>query len=79
MRADWTEEPHAIAPLLAPRSVAIVGASSDPGRIGGRPVHYYRQAGFAGAVYPINPTVTRSKGTGRTRRLTVYRAPSTSP
>jgi acetate---CoA ligase (ADP-forming) len=64
MHADWTEEPPrpAIAHLLSPRSVAIVGASSDPGRIGGRPVHYYRQAGFAGRVYPINPNRDEVQG-----------------
>jgi acetate---CoA ligase (ADP-forming) len=64
MCADWTEEPPrpAMAQLLAPRSVAIVGASSDPGRIGGRPVHYYRQAGFAGRVYPINPNRDEIQG-----------------
>jgi acetate---CoA ligase (ADP-forming) len=64
MRADWTEERSrpAIAHLLAPRSVAIVGASSDPRRIGGRPVHYYRQAGFAGRIYPINPNRDEIQG-----------------
>jgi acetate---CoA ligase (ADP-forming) len=64
MCADWTEErPRpAIAHLLAPRSVAIVGASSDRGRIGGRPVHYYRQAGFAGRIYPINPNRDEIQG-----------------
>ena len=41
--------------LLAPRSVAIVGASSDPNRIGGRPVAYYLRAGFEGRLHPVNP------------------------
>jgi acetate---CoA ligase (ADP-forming) len=64
MRADFNEEPRrdAIAHLLAPRSVAIVGASSDPGRIGGRPVRYYRQARFAGRLYPINPNRDEVQG-----------------
>jgi acyl-CoA synthetase (NDP forming) len=44
-----------LAPLLAPRSVALVGASDDPQRIGGRPLRYLREAGFSGAVYPVNP------------------------
>jgi acetate---CoA ligase (ADP-forming) len=51
-----------IAQLLAPQTVAIVGASADPGRIGGRPVHYYRQAQFAGRLYPINPNRTEIQG-----------------
>jgi len=41
-------------PLLAPRSVAIVGQSDDPGKTAGRPLKLLRQAGFAGHVYPVN-------------------------
>ncbi len=47
--------PRALEALLAPRSVALVGASDNPARIGGRPLRYLREAGFAGAVYAINP------------------------
>ena len=54
--------PADLSALLAPRSVAIVGASNDPTRIGGRPVHYYRQAGFAGALYPVNPNRDEVQG-----------------
>ena len=42
--------------LMAPDSVVVVGASSDPGRIGGRPIDWMRRAGFQGAIYPVNPT-----------------------
>jgi acyl-CoA synthetase (NDP forming) len=41
--------------LLDPRSIAVVGASSDPGKAGGRPLHYMLQLGFRGALYPVNP------------------------
>lgn len=41
--------------LLAPRSVAIVGASNDWRRFGGRPLHYMREFGYQGALYPVNP------------------------
>ncbi|MBN9001782.1 MAG: CoA-binding protein, partial [Rhizobiales bacterium] len=40
--------------LLAPRSIAIVGASADPSKVAGRPLQYLRQAGYAGTIYPIN-------------------------
>ena len=40
--------------LFAPRAVAIVGQSNDPGKTAGRPLKYLRQAGFAGRVYPVN-------------------------
>ena len=81
MRADFNEEPprDAIAHLLAPRSVAIVGASSDPGRIGGRPVRYYRQARFAGRVYPINPNRDEVQGYRAYPTIDSVRSPSTSP
>ena len=45
----------AIAALLKPRSVAVIGASSDPSKTAGRPVAYLRKHGFAGAIYPVNP------------------------
>jgi acyl-CoA synthetase (NDP forming) len=41
--------------LLAPRSVAIIGASDEPTRISGRTQRYLRDAGYEGAVYPVNP------------------------
>lgn len=43
------------AALMAPRSVALVGASEDATRIGGRPLRYMREAGFKGRVFPVNP------------------------
>jgi acyl-CoA synthetase (NDP forming) len=41
--------------LLRPASIAVIGASSDPTRIGGRPLAYLKRAGFSGGVYPVNP------------------------
>jgi len=41
--------------LLAPRSVAVIGASDDPRRIGGRPLSYLLHKGFAGEVLAVNP------------------------
>lgn len=44
-----------LAAMFSPRSVAVVGATEDRNRVGGRPLHYLRSFGFQGAVYPINP------------------------
>jgi acyl-CoA synthetase (NDP forming) len=44
-----------LTPLLAPRSIAVLGASSDATRIGGRPIAYMQAQGFQGALYPVNP------------------------
>jgi acetate---CoA ligase (ADP-forming) len=52
-------DPHPLTPLLAPRSVAIFGASNDPERISGRPLRYFIEAGYQGAIYPINPNRDR--------------------
>ena len=40
---------------LSPRSVALIGASDDPGKAAGRPLLFMRRIGYAGALYPINP------------------------
>lgn len=48
--------------LIAPKSVAIIGASDDPTRIGGRPLRYMRECGFAGTVYPVNPNREQVQG-----------------
>ncbi|MFA7666412.1 MAG: acetate--CoA ligase family protein [Burkholderiaceae bacterium] len=41
--------------LLRPRSIALIGASDDPGKTAGRPLRYLREAGFAAEIYPVNP------------------------
>ncbi|MBH1963436.1 MAG: acetate--CoA ligase family protein [Comamonadaceae bacterium] len=48
--------------LMAPASVAVVGASSDPGRIGGRPINWMLRAGYQGEIYPINPARAEVQG-----------------
>ncbi len=55
---DATSPPtpdDSLSALLHPRSIAIIGASDDPARIGGRPLAYTRDAGFAGPIFPVNP------------------------
>src|SRR5580692_10119679 len=47
---------------LDPRSVAIIGASENPNKVGGRPVHYLDKFGFAGKIFPINPSRTEVQG-----------------
>jgi acetate---CoA ligase (ADP-forming) len=41
--------------LLAPRSVALIGASDDLSKNAARPLHFLRRGGYAGTIYPINP------------------------
>ncbi|MCX7319742.1 MAG: acetate--CoA ligase family protein [Hyphomicrobiales bacterium] len=54
MPADTTK-PSLRQALLAPDSIALVGASDDVSKTSARPLQYLRRAGYAGKIYPINP------------------------
>ncbi|MBU4275890.1 MAG: acetate--CoA ligase family protein [Proteobacteria bacterium] len=41
--------------LMAPKSIAVIGASSNPNRIGGLPIRHLLTAKYAGDIYPVNP------------------------
>jgi acyl-CoA synthetase (NDP forming) len=64
--------PHALDALFRPSSVAIIGASSDANRIGGRPVAFSKRA-FQGRIIPVNP-----KG-GELQGLTAYASIADAP
>src|SRR5262245_58132027 len=49
-----TEPFGELTPLLAPRSVAVVGASDRAGNLGGLAVAFLKKFGFRGAVWPVN-------------------------
>src|SRR5215831_5704554 len=51
-----------LRPFLAPRSFAIVGASTDATKVGARPVLLAKASGFQGEVYPINKGATEVHG-----------------
>lgn len=40
---------------LEPRSIVVLGASSDPGKLSGRPLDYLKKFGYAGDLYAVNP------------------------
>ena len=50
------------AALLAPRRIALIGASADPARIPARAQRYLRRHGFTGALYPVNPRAETVQG-----------------
>ncbi|PHK94346.1 CoA-binding protein [Pseudoroseomonas rhizosphaerae] len=51
-----------VAPFFNARSVAVIGASADPLKIGGRPVAGLIEAGFEGRILPVNPNYPTVQG-----------------
>ncbi|HYX28923.1 MAG TPA: GNAT family N-acetyltransferase [Pyrinomonadaceae bacterium] len=47
---------NALKLFFNPRSIAVIGASKKRGTLGGELFHNLLSYGFAGAVYPVNPT-----------------------
>ena len=48
--------------LFNPSSVAVIGASGDVTRIGGRVLDYLIRGGFKGKIFPVNPNRSEVQG-----------------
>ena len=48
-------EKNSLAPLVSPKSIAILGASADFAKINGRPLKHLLDKGYAGKLFPVNP------------------------
>jgi len=57
-----TQRPSRLSALLSPGSVAVIGASADALRIGGRPIAYMLERGYAGRILPVNPKRAEVQG-----------------
>ena len=55
MTGDGLKQTHWLAPMLAPRSVALVGASPRAGSVGAAMVDVLAGGGFEGGIWPVNP------------------------
>ena len=71
--ASRAEGMSAIRSMLAPNVVAVVGASEDESKFGGRLFGNVLRFGFAGRIYPINPTRPQVSG------LTAYTNNAATP
>jgi len=50
------EKRHELDYIFRPRSIAVIGASRQRGKIGREIIHNIIQYGFNGKVFPVNPT-----------------------
>lgn len=50
------------APLITPRTIAVLGASSKGGAMGNAFIHRIQQFGFRGEIYPIHPSAAEIDG-----------------
>jgi acetyltransferase len=53
---------HYLEPLFAPRSVALVGATERDDKVAGRVLRNLLAAGYAGALYAVNPKYDQVQG-----------------
>ncbi|MBM4004342.1 MAG: hypothetical protein FJ295_13830 [Planctomycetes bacterium] len=57
--------------LFRPTSVAVIGASTEPRKLGHRIVRSLVEAGFVGSIYPVHPlggTIPRNRVSRRLRK-----------
>ena len=47
---------------LDPASIAVIGASDNPHKVGGRPMLFMRRYGYKGKIFPINPSRAEVQG-----------------
>ena len=45
---------HSLEKMFRPRSIAVIGASADPEKLGGRTLFHLKELGFRGRIFPIN-------------------------
>ncbi len=55
MTQDQSDRAEIIKRLISPRSIAMIGASSDFNKVNGRPLKHLLEKGFAGRLLPVNP------------------------
>ncbi|VWX57754.1 conserved hypothetical protein [Burkholderiales bacterium 8X] len=55
MTLSTSDRADAVHRMLHPRSIAVIGASADLGKINGRPLKHLVEKGFEGRILPVNP------------------------
>ena len=61
--------PRVLSSALNPASIAVIGASDNPHKVGGRPLLFLKRYGYRGAIYPVNPVRASVQGLQAYARL----------
>ena len=67
--------PPDLAAFFEPRSIAVVGASRDPAKVGGSVLANLRAAGFEGRIWPVNSRGDIVQGLPATASLLAIEGP----
>jgi acyl-CoA synthetase (NDP forming)/GNAT superfamily N-acetyltransferase len=67
---EQAAEARGVHNVLHPRSVAVIGASTDPAKIGHAVFANLLQANFTGPVFPVNPDARSVRGVRAYRSVT---------
>lgn len=67
------ESRSSLEPIFKPKSVAVIGASTAPGKLGHDILANLKNGGFAGPLYPVNPKAEEILG------LKVYKSITETP
>ncbi|HEX2381770.1 MAG TPA: bifunctional GNAT family N-acetyltransferase/acetate--CoA ligase family protein [Acidimicrobiales bacterium] len=70
---EHISEARSVEHLMRPGSIAVIGAGGRPGTVGHEIVHRMLEAGFRGAIYPVNPKGDAVEG------LTAFRSVAEVP
>ena len=54
--SDLLKSAETLNAMFWPRACAVLGASDNPSKIGGIPVRFFKEYGYEGKFYPVNPT-----------------------
>ncbi len=65
-----TDAPASIGPLFAPRSIVVVGANRERGKIGSELLHNLIASGYAGRLFVVHPSAATIDGIAAHRTVT---------
>ncbi|MED5359517.1 MAG: CoA-binding protein, partial [Pseudomonadota bacterium] len=67
--SDLLKSAESLNAMFWPRACAVLGASDNPSKIGGIPVRFFKEYGYEGDFYPINPTRDTVQGLPAVRTI----------